>query len=126
MMKRIAVRLSLAVCALLVAATPALAHSHPTKMSPEKEATVSAPKEISVEFSEGLEPKFSSLTLLDDKGTVVSKVPSVLDPADNKHMTLALPSLVPGVYTVKWVTASTDGHNLAGSYNFTVAAGLSH
>ncbi len=113
-------RLSAALMALTLA-VPAFAHSHPTKMSPEKGSTVSAPAEISVEFSEALEPKFSSLTLVDSMGMTVSKVPSVVDPADAKHQTLAVPAnLAPGVYTVKWVTTALDGHHLEGSYSFTV------
>ncbi len=104
----------------LLAAVPAFAHSHPTKMSPDKGETVAAPTMVSVEFSEALEPKFSSLTLTDDKDAVVSKVPSVVDPADAKHMTLALPTLAPGVYTVKWVTTALDAHHLEGKYTFTV------
>ena len=105
---------------ILGLSTPAFAHSHPTKMSPDKAETVSAPSVVSVEFSEALEPKFSSLTLTDDKDNVVSKAASVVDPSDAKHMTLALPTLAPGVYTVKWVTTALDGHHLEGKYNFTV------
>jgi methionine-rich copper-binding protein CopC len=89
-------------------------------MSPAKDAAVSAPTVVSVMFSEALEPKFSTMELQDDKGTVVSKVPSAVDPADAKHMTLALPTLAPGVYSVHWVTVALDGHKLAGTYSFTV------
>ena len=35
-------RLSVAVCALVLAASPAFAHSHPVKMAPDKDATVGA------------------------------------------------------------------------------------
>jgi methionine-rich copper-binding protein CopC len=111
-------RLALATLALTLT-VPAFAHSHPKTMSPDKGATVSAPTEVSIEFSEALDPKFSSVTVLDDKAATLGK-PSVLDPADNKHMTVALPTLAPGVYTVKWSTAALDGHKLAGEYTFTV------
>jgi methionine-rich copper-binding protein CopC len=81
---------------------------------------VSAPTEVSIVFSEDLEPKFSTLELQDSTGAVVSKVPSLADPKDAKHLTLALPTLTPGVYTVSWVSVATDGHKLAGKYSFNV------
>jgi len=104
----------------LVAAPAALAHSHPVTMTPAKDSTISAPTEVSVIFSEDLEPKFSSLELQDSMGMVISKTPSVLDPKDAKHLTLALPTLAPGVYTVHWISVAADGHRLEGKYNFTV------
>lgn len=105
---------------LLVAAPAAFAHSHPVTMMPAKDATVAAPSEVSVVFSEALEPKFSLLELEDASGAVISKEHSALDPKDAKHLTLQLPTLAPGVYTVHWVSVATDGHRLEGKYNFTV------
>jgi methionine-rich copper-binding protein CopC len=75
---------------------------------------------VSVNFSEDLEGKLSSLELQDSMGMVLSKTPSVLDPKDAKHLRLALPTLAPGVYTVHWISVATDGHRLEGKYNFTV------
>jgi copper resistance protein C len=120
MLKRTYLNFSVPVGALLLAVAPAFAHSHPITMVPAKDATVTAPTEVSVTFSEALEPKFSSLQLVDDKHTVVSKAVSVVDPADAKHQTLALPKLPPGVYTVHWVTTALDGHRLEGNYSFTI------
>lgn len=104
----------------LIAVPAAFAHSHPVTMTPAKDSTVSAPTEVSVNFSEDLEGKLSSLELQDSMGMVISKTPSVLDPKDAKHLTLALPTLAPGVYTVHWISVATDGHRLEGKYNFTV------
>ena len=98
---------------------PAFAHSRPKVMVPAADAVVAEPSEISVIFSEGLEPKFSSLKLMDEKGAVVSKEDSKVDSADPKHMTLALPRLAPGVYVVHWVTAAPDGHRMNGEYQVT-------
>ena len=99
---------------------PAFAHAKPKAMVPEANSTVSAPSEISIIFSEALEPKFSSLKVTDERSNPASTRASVVDPADRKHMTLALPKLAPGVYTVHWVTAATDGHRMDGAYTFTV------
>ena len=106
--------------ALLVGALPALAHSRPKVMVPAADSTVTAPAELSVTFTEALEGKFSSLRLTDASAHAVTTAPSVLDPADPKHLTLALPKLMPGVYTVHWSAAATDGHRSDGSYHFTV------
>ena len=78
-----------------------------------------APKHVAVEFSEALDPKFSSLRLTNQGGAVVSKAASVSS-ADRKQMTLDLPMLPPGVYVVRWVSVATDGHRLEGNYKFTV------
>jgi methionine-rich copper-binding protein CopC len=104
----------------LLAPAAALAHAHPNVMEPAPDSTVMAPMHISVEFSESLDPKFSSLRLTNAGGTVVSKASSAVSTTDPKHMTLDLPKLSPGVYMVHWVSVATDGHRLQGSYKFTV------
>ncbi len=121
MFKRSLLAVSFAIATLVLASVPAFAHATPTKMTPPPNSTVSAPTEISITFSEALEPKFSVIKLLDSAGTVVSKQASVLDPANAKHMTLALPKLPPGVYTVQWTSsAADDGHKLSRTYTFTI------
>ncbi len=113
-------RPAVAALAIVLAAAPAFAHSHPVTMLPAKDSTVSAPTELSVNFSEDLDPTGSSLKLENSSGVIVSKDASVLDAANAKHMTLKLPALAAGVYTVDWTTLSTDGHRLTGKYSFTV------
>jgi len=110
----------LALAALVLTSIPAFAHSVPKAMTPAPDSTVSAPTEISMTFSEDLEPKFSVIKLLDSTGAVVSKAASVLDPANAKHLSLALPKLPAGVYTVQWTSSSADGHRLSRSYTFTI------
>lgn len=112
---------SLSVAFALCAGTlPAWAHAHPKAMMPAANSTVTAPAEISIEFSEALEPKFSKLELTDAKGNKPGKQSSVVDSADRKRMTLPLAKLAAGVYHVHWVSAATDGHRLDGDYAFTV------
>ena len=98
----------------------AFAHAHPKVMDPAPDTTVSAPKHVSIEFSEALDPKFSSLHLASESGKAIDKTPSAVSADDPKHMTLNLPALSPGVYVVHWVSVATDGHRLEGSYKFTV------
>ena len=110
----------LALAALVLTSVPAFAHAVPKAMTPAPDSTVSAPTEISMTFSEELEPKFSVIKLLYSTGAVVSKDASVLDSTNAKHLTLALPKLPAGAYTVQWTSSTTDGHRLSRSYTFTI------
>ncbi len=110
---------SLSVLALFMASQAAFAHSHPVTMTPAANATVAPPANVIIHFSEELEPKFSKVTVADAAGHPVNKGPSVVG-ADAKTMTVPLPDLKPGVYTVNWVTVATDSHRLTGKYKFTV------
>ena len=114
-------RTLIAFAALVLTSIPAFAHAVPKSMTPAPDSTVSAPTEISIVFSEELEPKFSVIKLVDSMGMVVSKEAAVLDPKNTRHLTLALPKGLPaGVYTVQWTSSATDGHKLSRSYNFTI------
>lgn len=103
--------------AMLVPA--AFAHTSPVTMTPTADSTVSSPQNVTIKFSGALEPKFSKITVTDAKGQVVNKESSTVG-ADTKVMTVALPPLAPGVYTVHWVGVSTDTHRSQGAYKFTV------
>lgn len=122
-MNRIAKLLSLVapVLLLMFAVTPsALAHAHPKIMKPSPDSTGPAPNSISITFSEGVEPKFSSIRLTDGDGRSAGTEAS--RPAPNDPTTLILPvrKLGPGTYTVHWSNVALDGHRLEGSYKFTV------
>ena len=101
-------------------ATPAFAHARPKVANPAPDSTIGAPKEISIVFTEAVDPKFSSLQLLDAKHSPVATPPTVADPADHAHLSLPVPNLAPGTYYVHWVTAAMDGHHLDGTYAFNV------
>ena len=109
-------------CIFLIAVPAAFAHTHPVSMTPAANSSVAAPTSISITFTGDLEPKFSSITLADASGKVVSIAKSVVDPKDAKIMTLALPKLPPGVYTVTWVAVAMDSHREKDSYKFTITA----
>ena len=95
------------------------AHTELVSATPAANSTVSAPKEVSIKFSGALEAKFSKITVTDASGKTVNTAASAVG-ADTKVMTVALPTLTPGVYTVHWVAVSTDSHRSQGDYKFTV------
>ena len=109
-----------ALAGLLLVPVAALAHAHPTKMNPAPNSVVAAPAQLEITFSEAVEPKLSVLEVLDGMGRKENKgVPQAVA-GDDKTLTLALPTLAAGAYTVHWVSVATDGHRLEGKYSFTV------
>lgn len=105
--------------ALIFVVPAAYAHTHPKEMMPAADSTVSSPAMVMIHFTEALEPKFSSITVADAAGHTVNKAPSVCA-SDNMSMSVPLPTLAPGVYTVNWVGVATDTHRSNGTYKFTV------
>jgi copper resistance protein C len=105
----------------IASAQLAQAHAYPQHQAPAAGATVSSsPNEVSIEFDDGLEPAFSSIAVTDTQGKPVTSAKSVVDPADKKHMSVALNALTPGVYSVAWVAVADDGHRTQGHYSFTL------
>ncbi len=111
----------LVVATMLSAAHDAFAHAHPKHMAPAANATVPAStNEVAIDFDEGLEPAFSSIAVTGADGKSVMHAKSRVDPANDKHMSVVLDPLTPGVYTVAWVAIALDGHRTQGRYTFTV------
>ena len=107
----------LAALALLATAGQALAHAHLLASTPAADASVAAPKQLALSFSEKLEPKFSGLELTKVGGGDVAVATAVAD----KSMTATVKApLAPGAYKVMWHVVSADGHKMKGDYAFTV------
>lgn len=111
-----------AVAALMIAACQlAHAHAYPTHQVPGAGSTVStSQKDVAIDFDDGLEPAFSSITVTDAQGNAVTASKAVVDASNNKHMSVELNPLKPGVYSVAWVAIASDGHRTQGHYTFTV------
>lgn len=102
-------------------ATQAAAHAHLTASNPAADTTVAAPKQLTLQFSEKLEPKFSGLTVtmpqMNDMATPVTVSVS------KDHMGLVATPAQPlsaGVYKVSWHAVTADTHRMTGAYTFTV------
>lgn len=105
------------IAAPLMAASAAEAHAHLVKSDPAENAAVASPKTIHLEFSEKLEPKFSSLGLMRADGAAVAVTSRAAGKAIDAGVKAPLP---PGGYMVMWQVVSGDGHKMKGQYNFTV------
>ena len=109
--------LAAATGALLLSASAAQAHARLLKASPAQNAAIASAKNLHLEFSEKLEPKFSGVQLMKADGTAVP----VNSQAKGKIIDATLPpALAAGGYMVMWHVVSADGHKMQGQYNFTV------
>ncbi|AXC68406.1 hypothetical protein DOE63_24890 [Salmonella enterica subsp. diarizonae serovar 59:z10:-] len=102
--------------------TPALAHAHLKSAVPAAESTVeSAPGQLTLHFTEALEPAFSTAGVTDSQGKTVKTENAVVDDADKSVLIISLGDVLPsGKYTVDWHVVAADGHKTQGDYTFTV------
>jgi len=114
------VRFLVAACTLAVAQF-AQAHAHPKQEMPAPKAVVdSSITQVQIVFDDALEGAFSSLSVTNAAGQTVTTAKALLDAGDKKTLTVAVPKLQPGVYTVHWVAVAEDSHRTHGDYTFTV------
>jgi copper resistance protein C len=106
--------------AFAVAATDAFAHAQLEKATPAVGATVASASEIQLQFSEGVEPRFSGVTLTGPGGDVPLGTATTA-PADKAILIVPIAkTLPPGAYTVHWHAVSVDTHRTQGTFEFTV------
>jgi methionine-rich copper-binding protein CopC len=105
--------------AMLLSVTQAQAHANLVGSDPAKDATISAPKLISLHFSEALEMKVSGFKLTDVDGNPVAI--KTIAAADKKSLAAAPAApLAPGLYTISWTSMGDDSHKMNGTLSFTV------
>lgn len=104
------------VALLALVATPAFAHIAFESATIADGATVKAPDEVRLQFSENLEPGFSGAVLSDASGK-----PLATSRAAGGHaITLKSRGLKPGAYTVSWHGMGHNRHRIKGSLRFNV------
>ncbi len=106
---------------LLSAASPAFGHALLQTASPPVGSTVAtAPAQITLEFSEAVEPRFSTVVVTGPGGARVDRHDLRTDPSNGERLVLGLAPLGAGTYTVAWHAVSVDTHKTEGTYHFTV------
>jgi copper resistance protein C len=112
--------LTFAISALLaiMSGTAAEAHAFLDHAEPRVGSTVpTAPRELSLSFTQKLEPAFSSVEVSDGNGARVDLgKPSV----SASVMRIRLKQLSAGTYRVRWHVLSVDTHTTEGSFTFQV------
>jgi len=112
------IALAMASLAVLAAPTAALAHAHLDHAVPAVGSTVAAaPQEVTLFFTQNLEPAFSSVAVTDTSGASVTDGKAQI--AGNS-MHVALKAVGPGTYTVHWHAVSVDTHKTQGDFTFRV------
>ena len=103
---------------LLFGSVTAHAHALLDRADPRVGSTVkAAPRELSLVFTENLEPAFSTVEVTNDAGQRVDEgKPSI----DGNVMRVPLRALPAGTYRVKWHVLSIDTHTTEGGFRFQV------
>lgn len=114
-------RTSIAVVTLLVAALgtgSARAHAFLDHATPAVESTVATPpQEISLSFTQNLEPSFSTVQVTGPDGARVDAGKAQIS---GNTMRVGLKAAGPGTYHVHWHALSVDTHTTQGSFTFHV------
>jgi methionine-rich copper-binding protein CopC len=98
-------------------ATMAQAHAMLDHASPAVGSTVaSSPGQVTLYFTEQLEPKFSGAEVRNSSGARVDQGKSI----SGNVMRLGVRALPPGSYSVTWHVLSVDTHKTQGSFSFRV------
>jgi methionine-rich copper-binding protein CopC len=102
-------------------AATAFAHAELVSAEPGPDAVVSSvPAELEARFSQDLDPSRGQIDVLDGDGDRLARGGPAT--GEVRTMTVALPPLENGRYTVRWTSYSAEDQELArGSYEFTVA-----
>ncbi len=104
----------------LLCAGQASAHAFLRTATPAAGSTVhQAPAQVVIDFSEGVEPRFSTIAVQDAGGSSVATGDVYLQDG-NTHLAIGLKPLPPGRYRVEWHATAVDTHKTEGSFTFTV------
>jgi methionine-rich copper-binding protein CopC len=113
--------LAIAAALSLAGALASYAHAHLDRAAPAAGATVAtAPSEVTLHFTERLEPLFSAVVVRDAAGQQVDKRDARVDEADRNILRVSLQPLGPGQYKVEWRVISVDTHASKGDYSFRI------
>ena len=103
---------------LLLAVGEASAHAMLDHTEPRVGNKVAAaPREVTLWFTQKLEPAFSTITVLDAAG---KRVDTGKTRVSGSQMSISLRPAGSGTYRVKWRVLSTDTHTTDGSFTFQV------
>ena len=111
-------RAALALCAGLLAMSPAFGHAKLLESSPAAGAEITgSPPALTLTFNENVRLGVLKLT------TAGHAVPLAIDsnPASARVITIKLPPLTSGKYEVQWSALTpSDGHVVKGTYSFVI------
>jgi len=99
----------------------ALSHAVLVKSVPAQRAALAEPPpRVDLSFNERLEPAYSGASVVDEGGAQVDLRDVAVSAEDPRRMSVSLPPLAPGRYTVRFRVLSVDGHVVESRFTFTV------
>jgi len=115
---------ALSALAAIALPDPAWPHAFLVKAIPAQRATLfHPPSRVQLWFNERLEPAYSTLSVVDRENRRVDSQDVRVGPDDLKLLSITLPALAPGTYTIRFRVLSVDGHVVESEYPFTIRAG---
>ena len=106
---------------LLFGATGANAHAFLDHANPRVgNAVRTAPREVTLWFTQDLEPAFSKMTVTNQAGQRVDLGNAQVPQTAPAQLQIGLRPLSPGTYTVSWHVVSVDTHRTEGRFEFTI------
>ena len=111
-----------ATLAFLVFGTPAAhAHAFLDHASPAVGSSVPAsPPNVTLRFTQDLEPAFSSVEVTNEAGQRVDLGNSQIPQGSPAELQIGLKPLPPGTYVVSWRVVSVDTHPTEGTFTFDI------
>jgi methionine-rich copper-binding protein CopC len=107
---------------LWVLPCPGSAHAFLRHATPPVGSTVhTAPADVTITYTEGVEPRFSSIEVRNAQNQRVDRNDTHLTGDGDTHLSVQLAPIPPGTYTVDWHVTSVDTHKTEGHYSFTLA-----
>jgi methionine-rich copper-binding protein CopC len=107
--------------AMMCIASPAFAHAFLERASPPVGSEVPIPPAaVTITYTEGVEPDFSTIEVQNAQGARVDKADPHLLNGEQTRLSVNLPTLPPGQYTVIWHVTSVDTHKTEGRFSFSV------
>lgn len=110
------------VSAFLLNIPLASSHALPIKSEPAGNQIFEKPPDnITIFFTESIDPKVSYIYVFDLKGNRVDKGDYAVSPEDPKKIYVTLKNVTNDVYTVSWfVISQSDGHITRGAFTFSI------
>lgn len=120
-MKRLSWGGMISLLLLLVAPSDIWSHAYLVKSSPARRAAITtAPARLTLWFNEGLEAQFCHVSVQNQAGERIDTNDIQVGPDNPKKLSVGLPTLSAGIYTVKFRVLSVDGHVVEAEFPFTV------
>ncbi|HEX6828554.1 MAG TPA: copper resistance CopC family protein [Burkholderiales bacterium] len=111
----------LALALAMSVASAAYAHAFLDHAEPAVGSTVPAPPtEVRLWFTQELEPAFSTVRVLNERGQRVDREDNGVDRKDPTQLRVRVSPLGPGLYKVVWRVVSIDTHVSEGDFTFRV------